>query len=513
MPFTKGGVNDVSLHVVNSHNAGRKGSVRIMICELVTIVQVNGGQSAKAMFPTTGTHRQEAVFTIVGALNAKDLPPVKGMKQHATLSGWNAPYFKKALENMQVEPWRPETADEGEAVISSNCRYFTVGRNIPEHSRTTFHHRTDPLGVLAKYVSDHVAHCVDNDVIYTEKDPSTFETGDLVEMGFAFVAWKKPGKIVGPEWCCMLVLRTLVFLDGRFTKEAHFAREAHNAEHARRGAALTVEYAMNHLPKRHIVSGAQSDEEEGSASKRMHMLSIGENTPYILEPVAAHELTIDVRSIPVCCTRPRKSKDHFTSLYSPFIAYTTETLTCWLRNKTAITRTSIYLWTSTIILPMPTAPRPPCSYSYAELVALPFSPYKLEGPGFLYFPLRGTATSDIDAFLDGAPLTQAQFDALDQSRAYREIRKVFRRVPRMQLQWTARPHRLLLGALLCPRETAHRYETPIHGRVPNRITARAIDPPQVEVEARFARSCAMYRMQEEPPRVLLAHRRGGFEGV
>jgi hypothetical protein len=34
---------------------------------------------------------------------------------------------------------------------------------------------------------------------------------------------------------------------------------------------------MNHLPKRRIVSGAQSDEEEGSASKRMHMLSIGEN--------------------------------------------------------------------------------------------------------------------------------------------------------------------------------------------------------------------------------------------
>ncbi|KAJ7852321.1 hypothetical protein B0H14DRAFT_2580936 [Mycena olivaceomarginata] len=176
-------------------------------CELVTIAQVNGGQSAKAMFPTTGPHRQEAVFTIVGALKAKDLPPVKGMKmkidrlkfarQHATLSGWNAPYFKKALENMQdvaytmysafaenaVEPWRPETADEGEAVISSNCRYFTVGRNIPEQSRTTFHHRTDPHGVLAKYVSDHVAHCVDNDVMYmaykedeyTDKDPSTFK--------------------------------------------------------------------------------------------------------------------------------------------------------------------------------------------------------------------------------------------------------------------------------------------------------------------------------------------------
>ncbi|KAJ7315251.1 hypothetical protein DFH08DRAFT_942985 [Mycena albidolilacea] len=266
-------------------------------CELVTIAHLNGGQSAKAMFPTTGPHRQEAVFTIVEGFAACE--GSEFARQHATLSGWNAPYFKKALENMQdvaytmysafaenaVEPWRPEAADEGEAVISSNCRYFTVGRNIPEHTRTTFHHRTDPHGVLAKYVSEHVTHCVDNNVMYmaykedeyTEKDPSTFKTGDLVEMGFAFVAWKKPGRNVGPEWCCMLVLRTLTFLDGRFTKEAHFAREAHNAEHNRRGAANTIEYAMNHLPKRRIVSGTQSDEEEGSASKRMHLLTIGEN--------------------------------------------------------------------------------------------------------------------------------------------------------------------------------------------------------------------------------------------
>lgn len=62
---------------------------------------------------------------------------------------------------------------------------------------------------------------------------------------------------------------------------------------------------------------------------------------------------------------------------------------------------------------MPSARRPPCSYSYTELVALPHSPYRLDGPGYLYFPLRGTGTSDIDAFLDGTALTQAQFDALE----------------------------------------------------------------------------------------------------
>ncbi|KAJ7797207.1 hypothetical protein B0H14DRAFT_2196805, partial [Mycena olivaceomarginata] len=133
---------------------------------------------------------QEAVFTMVGVLRAKDLPPVKGTKmkndrlkfakQHATLIGWDAPYFKKALENMQevaytmysaftentVEPWRPGTTDDGDAVISSNCRYFTVGRNIPEHTRMMFHPRTDPHGVLAQYLCDHVAHCINNDVMY-----------------------------------------------------------------------------------------------------------------------------------------------------------------------------------------------------------------------------------------------------------------------------------------------------------------------------------------------------------
>jgi hypothetical protein len=55
---------------------------------------------------------------------------------------------------------------------------------------------------------------------YVEKDPSSFKTGHIVEMGFALVAWKKQGKVVGPEWTCMLVLRTLTFLDGRFTKVA-----------------------------------------------------------------------------------------------------------------------------------------------------------------------------------------------------------------------------------------------------------------------------------------------------
>ncbi|KAJ7834532.1 hypothetical protein B0H14DRAFT_2590811 [Mycena olivaceomarginata] len=114
----------------------------------ITIKELQGGQTAKAMFPTDGPHRQEAVFTVEGVLKAKDLPPVKGSRQvfrcfvnmasltqqrhslkadrlqyacqHATLAGWDAPSFKKVLQNMQeatytmysasgrdvIEPWR-----------------------------------------------------------------------------------------------------------------------------------------------------------------------------------------------------------------------------------------------------------------------------------------------------------------------------------------------------------------------------------------------------------------------
>ncbi|KAJ7300986.1 hypothetical protein DFH08DRAFT_827959 [Mycena albidolilacea] len=250
-------------------------------------LDINNGQTAKAMFPTTGTHRQEAVFTIVGALRAKDLPPVKGTKQHATLIGWDAPYFDKALKNMQevaytmysssaenaVEPWRPETTDDGDALISSNISPLAaISRSTLERLFTRGQTHT-------------ASHCVDNDVMYmafkeeeyVEKDPSTFRTGDIVEMGFAFVAWKKPGRNVGPEWSCMPVLRTLTFLDGRFTKEAHFAREAYKAERSRGAPSKAIESAMNHLPKRRFISGTHSDKEEASASKRMHTLTIREN--------------------------------------------------------------------------------------------------------------------------------------------------------------------------------------------------------------------------------------------
>ncbi|KAJ7801011.1 hypothetical protein B0H14DRAFT_3490076 [Mycena olivaceomarginata] len=229
--------------------------------ELVTIKELEGGRCAKAMFPTAGSHRQEAVFTIVGALKAKELPPVKASRQPESRT------FKKALENMQEAAYTMFSAS-----ISSNCRYFTIGRNIPSESQTKFHPRTDPHGVLTRYLSDNVAHCFDNDVMYmafkgeeyVEKDPGTFKTGDIVEM------------------------RTLTFLDRRFTKEAHFAREAYKAKQVKTRAADDRGHADNHIPKRRMMSTPDSDDEYGaSTSKRMHMLTIVDGTTRNSTPAGA----------------------------------------------------------------------------------------------------------------------------------------------------------------------------------------------------------------------------------
>ncbi|KAJ7308711.1 hypothetical protein DFH08DRAFT_823739 [Mycena albidolilacea] len=96
---------------------------------------------------------------------------------------------------------------------------------------------------------------------YVEKDTGTFKTGDIVEMRFTLVVWKKHGKNIGPDWSCMLVLRTLTFLDGQFTKEAHFAREAYKARQIKTRAAADRVHVDNHIPKRRITSTPDSANE------------------------------------------------------------------------------------------------------------------------------------------------------------------------------------------------------------------------------------------------------------
>jgi hypothetical protein len=71
-----------------------------------------------------------------------------------------------AFDEDTIKPWRPEMPNDHCVQISSNCRYFTVGRNIPSESQTKFHPKTDPHGVLTCYLSESMAHCYDNDIMY-----------------------------------------------------------------------------------------------------------------------------------------------------------------------------------------------------------------------------------------------------------------------------------------------------------------------------------------------------------
>lgn len=104
-------------------------------------------------------------------------------RQHATIVGYNDENYKRGISNIQdvaytlatvfpaedVTTWVPEDVNELYGVsLVGNCRYFTVGRNIPENSKVPFDHNVDLAGTLRSYLNDSVAHCLDNSVVYLE---------------------------------------------------------------------------------------------------------------------------------------------------------------------------------------------------------------------------------------------------------------------------------------------------------------------------------------------------------
>ncbi|KAJ7760887.1 hypothetical protein DFH07DRAFT_957417 [Mycena maculata] len=141
--------------------------------------------------------------------------------------------YKMSLkfEADQMTPWvRDHHNDSHGQVISSNSRYFTASRQIPDSARCPFDKRVDPAGVLAKLQTDTIVHCHDNDVAYLQlkdtrlvrKDPAGFRQGDIVEMGFAIVAYRTSKAGEGLKYTCKLALRTLTFLDATLTKASNF---------------------------------------------------------------------------------------------------------------------------------------------------------------------------------------------------------------------------------------------------------------------------------------------------
>ncbi|KAK7007945.1 hypothetical protein R3P38DRAFT_3211600 [Favolaschia claudopus] len=228
--------------------------------DLVTVKKFDEGETGKIFIADGSGSPTEAIFTIVGVLCAQELPPVKRhsfaakrvpyARQYAGIVGYGAPAFDLALSNLSsvayemavafgtrdIVGWKIEKSHTiGGSELSSSCRYFTVGRKIPEGDKIPFANAVDPYGVLTAFVTETVAHCVDNDVLYMQfknnqcfpKDPSTFQNGDIVEMGVSLVTWRT-GKHNSPErkYTSKLVLRSLTLLDNTLSKKAYFARQA-----------------------------------------------------------------------------------------------------------------------------------------------------------------------------------------------------------------------------------------------------------------------------------------------
>ncbi|KAJ7734347.1 hypothetical protein DFH07DRAFT_780341 [Mycena maculata] len=158
----------------------------------ISVKKREDGQFAKIMLPGED-HRIEGLFSIVGVLKDFELPPVKKdsihgnrvhfARQHTSITGYDLPGFKDVMSNIQemmykmslkfeadqMLPWVCDPCDGTHGqVISSNSRYFTIGRHIPESARCPFDKRVDPAGVLAKLETDTIVHCHDNDVAYLQ---------------------------------------------------------------------------------------------------------------------------------------------------------------------------------------------------------------------------------------------------------------------------------------------------------------------------------------------------------
>ncbi|KAK7017221.1 hypothetical protein R3P38DRAFT_3201607 [Favolaschia claudopus] len=233
--------------------------------DLLKIKKFDGGDTAKVYvsdLQLSEKRTSEGIFSVVGVLCAKELPPVKKhvmnpkrvpyIRQHAGIVGYGALVFEQSLMNLssigydmvvafgsrEIEGWKTEkTHAVGGPELSSSCRYFTVGKNTPDNSKVAFPSAVDPFGVLSSYVNETVNHCFDNDVMYMQyndktrrcmlKDPATFQLGDVVEMGVSLVTWKTGrNNTLESKYTTKLVLRTLTFLDGSLSRKAYIARNA-----------------------------------------------------------------------------------------------------------------------------------------------------------------------------------------------------------------------------------------------------------------------------------------------
>ncbi|KAJ7939193.1 hypothetical protein B0H13DRAFT_2300946 [Mycena leptocephala] len=253
----------------------------------VTCNQTADGKALKAMVPGDGNHRQEAIFTVVGALRKFELPPVrktdisvgrvKYARQHSVIVGYTNTEFKRSLGVVQevaymlstslpegqMGPWTPDMEDDiyGGCFVT-NSRYFTVGRNIPAEARVEF-------GNVA-YLE------MKKDKLIT-KDPAGFREGDIVQLGFAVVAYRTHVEDNAPHYTCKLVTRLLTLLDNNVTKAAYTKRNTRVAE-------SKLKSNTNNNKRGKVDDDCSSDEDVEKARQRfnrMRLVDTGNDTDMV----------------------------------------------------------------------------------------------------------------------------------------------------------------------------------------------------------------------------------------
>ncbi|KAJ7657941.1 hypothetical protein B0H17DRAFT_1145800 [Mycena rosella] len=210
-----------------------------------------------------------AIFTVVGVLNLT-AARVPYARAYAEVVGYDSTHFATAMENVKdlaydlstkfpadyVEHWiaSPDSDVFGPG-LGSSCRYYTMGGNIPGESRITFQNHIDPAGTLSQHLGKWVAHCVENDVAYlcVKKNKQTKRGED-------------------DKHICKVVLQTLTFWDGSFTKAAFNARA--DAKQASK-SVTTFQKKPNQAPaKRRLELAALSSDDEDEPDTRKHMAGL-----------------------------------------------------------------------------------------------------------------------------------------------------------------------------------------------------------------------------------------------
>ncbi|KAJ7431339.1 hypothetical protein B0H11DRAFT_1941894 [Mycena galericulata] len=194
---------------------------------MISLKENIGGSVMKLMLPGSDTHRQESVFIVVGVLKEYDLPPVERSKISAYRVKYDLTYqIVTSFPEGRAESWLPNPISDD------------YGRSRP--------------------------------VI---KDPAGFRAGDVVELGFAIIAYRVIQKDTPEKYVCRLVMQTLTLLDTSLAKGAYIQQSAQVAAPSKQSQRAT--FANNPVAKRRkMFEEEDSDSDVPETNKRMDDMHI-----------------------------------------------------------------------------------------------------------------------------------------------------------------------------------------------------------------------------------------------